>query len=90
MDCALIANVASLVFGVLSAAFWVKAAVVRAPSPPGFETSPDGEFWKATIVNGGELIGTIRAQSRWNSLAAFAAALTVTLQVASGLIEHFG
>lgn len=86
MDYALIANGASLVFGVMSAAFWVTSAVVKAPPPPGFENSPDGDFYKATIVNGGELYGTLRLQSKWNSRAAFAAAATVALQVAANLI----
>lgn len=63
MDCALMVNVASLVSGVLSAAFWVKSAVVKAPPPPGLENSPDIESWDVTIVNGGELYGTLRLQS---------------------------
>jgi hypothetical protein len=86
VNCVLIVNATSLLFGVLSAAFWVTAAVVKAPPPSGFENSPDGDFWKATIVDGGELYGTLRLQSKWNSRAAFAAAVTVALQVAANLI----
>jgi hypothetical protein len=42
-----------------------------------------------TIVNGGELIGTMRAQSKWNSRAAFAAAATITLQILAGLLQSY-
>ncbi|MGH8382591.1 hypothetical protein [Pseudomonas sp.] len=89
MDCALMVNVASLVSGVLSAAFWVKSAVVKAPPPPGLENSPDIDSWDATIVNGGELYGTLRLQSKWNSRAAIAAAVTVSLQALATLLSNF-
>lgn len=68
---------------------WVTSAVVKAPRPPGFENSPDGDFYKATIVNGGELYGTLRLQSKWNSRAAVAAAITVSLQVAGNFFSLF-
>jgi hypothetical protein len=86
VDYALIANGASLIVGVMSAAFWVTSAVVKAPRPPGFEISPDGDFYKATIVNRGELYGALRLQSKWNSRATVAAAVTVALQVVANLI----
>ncbi|OJT50011.1 hypothetical protein [Pseudomonas moraviensis] len=89
MDYALIANASSLVCGVMSAAFWVRSAVVKAPPPPGFENSPDGDYYKAKIVNGGELYGTLRLQSKWNSRAAFAASATIALQVFASLIGVF-
>lgn len=81
MSCALVANFVSLFFGVLSAFFWVKAAIAKAPPPAGFEGVKNTNSWKATIVDGGELYGTLRLQSRWNSRAAFAAAATVFFQV---------
>lgn len=43
------------------------------------------ESWKATIVDGGELYGTLRLQAKWNSRAAWAAAATVVLQIAYNL-----
>ena len=86
MDCALLVNAASLGSGALSAVFWVVAAVVKAPPPPGFEGKPDGDYWKCSILNGGELLGTLRLQSKWNSRAAFAAAAAVALQVTSNLM----
>lgn len=83
----LAANVGSLVFGVLSAAFWVVSAVAKAPPPPGFENSPDGDFWKAHIFDGGDLHGTMRLQAKWNSRAAFAAAVAVFLQVVGSILQ---
>ncbi|QPG62118.1 hypothetical protein HFV04_021705 [Pseudomonas sp. BIGb0427] len=87
MNWVLVANVGSLVFGVLSAAFWVASAIAKAPPPPGFENSPDGDFWKASIFNGGDLRGTMRLQAKWNSRAAFAAAAAVLLQVLTTLLQ---
>lgn len=87
MDYALAANSASLVFGVISAAFWVKSAVVKAPVPPEFEGKPDGDYWDCAVIGGGELFGTLRLQSKWNSRAAFAAAITVSLQVAANMLS---
>ena len=86
MNVALILNVASLVAGLLSAVFWIISAVVKAPPEPGLEGKPDGSYWKGTVVNGGDLIGTMRAQAKWNSRAAFAAAATVLLQISAGVI----
>jgi len=87
MDWLLVANVGSLVFGVLSAAFWVASAVAKAPPPPGFENSPDGVFWKATIFKGGDLHGTMLLQAKWNSRAAFAAAAAISLQVLATFLQ---
>ncbi|MCY1276894.1 hypothetical protein D3C76_619260 [compost metagenome] len=87
MDWAVAANVASLIAGSLSAAFWIKAAVVKAPPPPDLEGKPDGDYWKGTIVNGGDLLGTLRLQAKWNSLAAWAASAAVALQIAYNLIN---
>ena len=78
-------NATSLLFGVLSAAFLVEAAVAKAPPPLGFEDSPDGDFWKATIVNGGELYGTLHLQSKWNSRAAIVA-VAIALQGTANLL----
>ncbi|WP_223513475.1 hypothetical protein [Pseudomonas sp. GL-R-26] len=87
MDYAQVANVASLVAGLLSAVFWVVAAVVKAPVPPEFKGKPDGDYWKCAVIDGGELFGTLRLQSKWNSWAAFAAAATVLLQIAASMLS---
>lgn len=87
MSCALAANLVSLLFGVLSAFFWVLAARAKAPPPAGFEGVENTNSWKATIVDGGELYGTLRLQSKWNSRAAFAAAATVFFQVIATTIS---
>ena len=36
------ASIGSLLFGLLSAVFWVVSAVVKAPPPPKLEGHPDG------------------------------------------------
>lgn len=87
MDYSQMANVASLVAGLLSAAFWVAAAVVKAPAPLEFQDKPDGDYWKCAVIDGGELFGTLRLQSKWNSRAAFAAAATVLLQIATSMLS---
>ncbi|WP_164558298.1 hypothetical protein [Pseudomonas viridiflava] len=87
MDIAQLANVASLIAGLASAGFWVIAAVVKAPVPPEFKGMPDGDYWKCAVIHGGELFGTLRSQSKWNSRAAFAAAATVLLQIAVSMLS---
>ncbi|MNK95848.1 hypothetical protein D3C87_1161060 [compost metagenome] len=87
VDCAQVANVASLIVGLASAGFWVIAAIVKAPVPPEFKGMPDGDYWKCAVIDGGELFGTLRLQSRWNSRAAFAAAATVLLQIAANMLS---
>lgn len=77
---------ASIAVGLASACCWVAAAVVKAAPPEGMKGRPDGQSWRGTIVGGGELLGTLRAQARWNSFAAFAAAFAVMLQIASKLV----
>ncbi|WP_406834027.1 hypothetical protein [Pseudomonas asiatica] len=76
----------SIAAGVVSAACWVKSAIVKVDPPQGLEGLPDGEYMDGTILNGGEMIGTLRAQARWNSIAAFAAAAAVSLQVLAKLV----
>ncbi|DBA08608.1 TPA_asm: hypothetical protein [Pseudomonas phage vB_PaeP-D14I] len=78
---------ASLVAGLISAGCWVIAAVVKVAPPKELRGKPDGDYWKATVVNGGDLIPTLRAQAKWNSIAAFAAAAAVLLQIASTLLK---
>ena len=85
MDLVKILEGASIAIGLVSACCWVAAAVVTAPPPAGLKGKPDAEYWKGNIVGGGELLGTLRAQARWNSVAAFSAAFAVMLQVASKL-----
>ncbi|MNL70112.1 hypothetical protein D3C87_1950650 [compost metagenome] len=87
MDYAQVANVASLVAGLFSAAFWVAAAVAKAPVPSEFKGKSDGDYWKCAVIDGGELLGTLRLQSKWNSRAAFAAAATVLLQIAASMLS---
>lgn len=81
-----IASIGSLIFGLVSAICWVISAVVKAPPAEGLEGKPDGSYWGGNVLNGGDLYGTLRAQAKWNSIAAFAASVAVLLQIVSGLI----
>jgi hypothetical protein len=81
-----IVNFGSLVCGLVSAVFWVVSAVVKAPPADGLEGKPDGSYWGGNVLNGGDLYGTLRAQARWNSRAAFAASAAVLLQIAAGFL----
>lgn len=83
MDLASAASMASLVAGLASAVFWIRAATCKAPPPSDFEGIQNADTWKATIVNGGELYGTLRMQAKWNSWAAWAASAAVVLQIAT-------
>ncbi|MDU4058681.1 MAG: hypothetical protein E7H60_19255 [Pseudomonas oryzihabitans] len=83
-------NYAGLGFGAFSAGFWLVSAVVKAPPPEGLEGKPDGTYGGGSIVNGGDLFGTIKAQSRWNSRAATFAALTMACQVVAGVFIAYG
>lgn len=87
MSYAIVVNVLSLVAGAISAIFWVLAATRKAPPPEGYEGVQNAHTWKATIVDGGELYGTLRLQAKWNSRAAWAASAAVALQIIYNLIS---
>ncbi|MEL7553095.1 hypothetical protein AAGV37_24720 [Pseudomonas protegens] len=82
MNWVMLADYGSIGAGAISAACWVLAAVVKVNPPEGLKGKPDGEYWKGTVVNGADLVKTLRAQARWNSSAAISAALAVSLQIA--------
>jgi hypothetical protein len=79
-------SIGSLIFGLASAICWIISALVRVPPAKGLEGKPDGSYWAGDVLNGGDLYGTLRAQSKWNSIAAFAASAAVLLQIAAGLL----
>lgn len=81
-----IVSIGSLIFGFVSAICWVISAVVKAPPAAGLEGKADGSYWGGNVLNGGDLYGTLRAQAKWNSIAAFSASVAVLLQIVSGLI----
>ncbi len=81
MDWRFAANVLSLVAGGASAICWVMAAVVKVAPPESLKGKEDGSYWDGIVVNGADLLKTARAQAKWNSFAAFAAAAAVFLQV---------
>lgn len=83
MDLSTLASGASLVAGAISAGCWVVAATVKIAPPESLRGKPDGDYWDAIVLNGGDLIKTLAAQSRWNGAAAFAAAAAIALQIAA-------
>lgn len=82
MNWVMLVDYGSIGVGAISAACWVLAATVKVDPPDELKGKPDGEYWKGTVVNGADLIKTLRAQARWNSAAAVAAAVAVSLQIA--------
>ena len=86
MDYASVLNAASLVTGIASAVCWVVTAVVKVEPPEELKGKPDNMYYGHIIANGADLVPTIKAQAKWNSAAAIAAAITVTLQIAAGLL----
>jgi len=87
MDFASALNTASFVVGLLSAAFWVRSATVKVDPPPEFKELADNMYYGHIIVNGADLIPTMKKQALWNSVAAIAAAATVLLQIGVKLLE---
>lgn len=86
MNLLAIVEYGSIAAGLLSAACWVRAAVVKTDPPEELKGMPDGEYMGGTVFNGGDLIPTLRKQAWWNSIAAFAAAASVSLQVLTKLL----
>lgn len=86
MDSGTMLNAGSLLAGFISAGFWIKAALVKVPPPEIFKGKPDDMYMGHIIVGGADLIPTMRAQAKWNSAAAVAAAVTVLLQIAANLL----
>jgi hypothetical protein len=87
MDFVSITEVGSLITGAASAVCWIVAAVVKVDPPESLRGKPDGDYWDGIVVNGADLICTLRAQARWNSAAAISAAIAVLIQVSSKLLQ---
>ena len=87
MDIASALNVASFVIGLLSAAFWIRSATVKVAPPPEFQDKPDDMYYGHILVNGADLVPTMRKQAGWNSAASIAAAITVLLQIGVKILE---
>lgn len=81
-----IASNGSIIFAFVSAICWVISAVVKAPPAEGLEGKPDGSYRGGNVLNGGDLYRTLRAQAKWNSIAAFSTSVAVLLQIAAGLL----
>jgi len=81
MDCQMFAEYGSIAAGTISAACWIVAAFVKVDPPESLKGKPDDEYWDGIVANGADLIKTLRAQSKWNSVAAVAAAIAATLQI---------
>ncbi|WP_414155707.1 hypothetical protein [Pseudomonas sp. BNK-43-a] len=82
MNLVVFADYGSITAGAISALCWVVAAVVKVAPPDELKGKPDGDYWKGIVFNNSDLIKTLRAQARWNSAAAMAAAIAVSLQLA--------
>lgn len=85
MNLVVIAEYGSIAAGAVSAGCWVAAAIAKVDPPEKLKGMPDGEYMAGTVLNGGDLIRTLRAQGRWNSIAAIAAAAAMLLQIVAKL-----
>jgi len=83
MNWVMLADYGSVSFGAISAFCWLVAAIVKVDPPENLRGKPDGDYWDGIVVNGADLIKTLRAQSRWNSAAAIAAAIGAILLIVS-------
>lgn len=81
MTWVMLADYGSIAVGAVSAACWVAAAVVKVDPPESLKGKPDDSYWDGIVVDGADLIKTMRLQARWNSLAAASAAIAISLQV---------
>lgn len=87
MNVVAFAEYVSIAAGAASAVCWVMAAVVKVDPPEKLKGMPDGEYIAGTVYNGGDLIRTLSAQGRWNSIAAVAAAIAMSFQIAAKLAQ---
>lgn len=84
-------SIASAVFAVLSGVFWVCSARAETKAPPG---SAPGSGWGGYMVGlnaRGEpvdLVSSLHSQWRWNSRAAWSAALAALFQGADLVVRH--
>lgn len=81
MNWTMLADYGSIVFGAISAFCWLVAAFVKVDPPESLRGKPDGDYWDGIVVNGADLIKTLRAQARWNSAAAISAAIAASLLI---------
>jgi hypothetical protein len=98
-----VATWGAVLFAVIAAVLWYWAARVTVKSkpidPPGDQKRPNDMIWvddekglQIVTQNGSNIVDvleTARTQSRWNSYAAIAAALSAALQAAA-LLAHLG
>ncbi|MBA6096375.1 hypothetical protein H4C80_04340 [Pseudomonas juntendi] len=81
MNWMMLADYGSIAAGAISALCWMVAAFVKVDPPESLRGKPDGDYWDGIVLNGSDLLKTLRAQARWNSAAAVAAAIGATLLV---------
>jgi hypothetical protein len=82
-----VVQVAAVIAALLSAAAWYRAATVKVTREQVVEARKKAALKKGEIPNlagvtldGADLSGTFAAQSKWNSVGAIGAAVTVLLQ----------
>lgn len=81
-------NASSALFGLLSAAGWLRAATVKVPHEEAMAqrakaAAKKGEKpnFASVSLDGWDMSATFAAQARWNAIAAFLAACSILLQV---------
>ena len=80
MELSKIYSILSITFGLVSALLWIKSALVTVKA----NGEPSHGGWGGGTVQDGEgndVVKTLKAQSVWNSYAAFFAALSAIFQI---------
>lgn len=88
-------TVSSIVSGFLSAASWLKASVVKVSHEEEIARRKTEAEKKGVPPNlagvtldGWNMSSTFRAQAKWNSIAAILAAITISLQAITQILQN--
>ncbi|WP_280563541.1 hypothetical protein [Chromohalobacter sp. 48-RD10] len=90
-----ILKIVAIVAGFISAACWLRASIVKVTREQEVERRKEKSEKKGETPNlagvsldGWDMSGTFRAQSCWNSIAAVMAALSISAQALSQLMQN--
>lgn len=87
-------NAVSAIAALLSAYFWVRAASAEVPPPPEWKGGFGAVLGGPVIAKNSkgkpiELIGSMQSQAKWNSQAAYAAAVSAFFLAAGQIASWF-
>jgi hypothetical protein len=89
-------TIASIVIGLVSAASWLRASVIKVSHENAMkarekEAKKRGEKpnYASVSLDGWDMSATFSAQSKWNAAGAFFAAISIFLQATVQLLSNF-